>query len=134
MSRFFNDTSAPEHKDAGTLGRALFDDQSFEDWSELYSTNTFSIFFVTTAFVGLLTKGSQEIPNYTSSVINITSISAIMKLAQNHVGIFPSLNAWLNPLMKPFEIVRLQQRESRSISFDEVALNGVRTQEGPSTG
>jgi hypothetical protein len=40
---------------------------------------------VTTAFLGLLAKGSDDIPGYWSSVINITSISGIIKLAQNHV-------------------------------------------------
>ncbi|KAI0081604.1 short-chain dehydrogenase [Panus rudis PR-1116 ss-1] len=84
VSRFFNDTSAPEHKDAETLGRALFDNESFEAWSNVYNTNTFSIYFVTTAFLGLLAKGSEDRPGYTSSVVNITSISGLMKLAQNH--------------------------------------------------
>ncbi|KAJ8519006.1 hypothetical protein ONZ45_g3993 [Pleurotus djamor] len=85
-SPFFNDLSAPEHKDAETLGRALFENESFEQWSSLYNINTFSIFFVTTAFVGLLTKGSQEKESegFTSSVINTTSISGIIKVAQNH--------------------------------------------------
>jgi len=63
----------------------LFDNESFEAWSELYRINTFSIFFVTNAFLGLLDKGSREKEGYTSSVINITSISGIMKLAQKHV-------------------------------------------------
>jgi len=84
LSQFLNDTSAPEHKDPETLGMALFQNESFEGWSELYSTNTFSVFFVTTAFLGLLSKGSTDKEGYTSCVINITSISGIMKLAQNH--------------------------------------------------
>jgi NAD(P)-dependent dehydrogenase (short-subunit alcohol dehydrogenase family) len=79
--------SAPEHKDAETLGMALFNNESFEAWGSLYSINTFSIFFVTNAFLGLLDKGSQEPnrPNYISTVINITSISGLIKLAQDHV-------------------------------------------------
>ena len=85
VSTFFNNTSNPQHKDAGTLGRALFDNESFEAWGKLYEVNTFSIFFVTTAFLGLLAKGSDDIFGYSSSVINITSISGIMKLAQEHV-------------------------------------------------
>jgi NAD(P)-dependent dehydrogenase (short-subunit alcohol dehydrogenase family) len=91
VSRFLNDPSAPEHKDAGTLGRALFDNESFESWSSLYNVNTFPIFFVTTAFLGLLATGSEDRPGYTSSVINITSISGIMKLAQNHVCLYQAI-------------------------------------------
>jgi hypothetical protein len=42
---------------------------------------------MTTAFLGLLDKGSRDIEGYTSSVINITSISGIVKIAQGHVSI-----------------------------------------------
>jgi NAD(P)-dependent dehydrogenase (short-subunit alcohol dehydrogenase family) len=84
-----NDNSAPERKDASTLGQALFDNESFDSWADLYKINTFSIFFVTTAFLGLLDNGSREKEGYTSSVINITSISGITKLAQRHVCDIP---------------------------------------------
>ncbi|KAJ7600969.1 hypothetical protein C8J56DRAFT_911736 [Mycena floridula] len=83
-SPFFNRLSSPEHKDAETLGTALFNNESFQGWGDLYAINTFSIFFVTTCFLGLLEKGSQERGRYTSSVINLTSISGITKLAQDH--------------------------------------------------
>ncbi|EAU85918.1 short-chain dehydrogenase [Coprinopsis cinerea okayama7 len=83
-SNFFGDPSAPEQKDAETLGQALFNNESFEQWSQLYTINTFSIFFMTTAFLGLLAKGGEEIPGHWSSVVNITSISGVMKLAQDH--------------------------------------------------
>jgi NAD(P)-dependent dehydrogenase (short-subunit alcohol dehydrogenase family) len=79
--------SAPEHESAETLGRALFENESVEQWAELYSTNVSSIFFVTTAFLGLLAKGSEDRADYLSCVINISSVSAHWKLAQNHVCI-----------------------------------------------
>lgn len=78
---------APEHQSAETLGRALFDNESFEAWSQVYTINSSSIFFVTTAFAGLLAKGSEDKAGYQSSVVNISSISGHMKLAQNHVCI-----------------------------------------------
>jgi len=83
-SPFFNDLSAPEHKDVETLSNALFQQESFEEWADLYRANTFSVYFVAVAFMGLLSKGSAEVANYTSCVINITSISGNIKLAQNH--------------------------------------------------
>ncbi|KAI0916761.1 hypothetical protein AcW2_007068 [Taiwanofungus camphoratus] len=86
LSPFFNDPKAPEHKDAETLGRALFNHESFEEWERVHRINTFSIYFMTTAFLGLLTKGSLDIPGYTSCVINVTSISGNIKLAQRHFG------------------------------------------------
>ena len=85
ISPFLDNEEAPENKSAESLGTALFNCQSFEDWSSHSSVNLASIFFVTTAFLGLLTKGSDDIPGYWSSVINITSISGILKLSQNHV-------------------------------------------------
>lgn len=85
MSPFLEDPNAPERKDAETLGQALFDNESFEAWSDLYQINLFSIFFVSTAFLGLLAKGSEDSEGYWSSIVNITSISGVIKLAQNHV-------------------------------------------------
>jgi NAD(P)-dependent dehydrogenase (short-subunit alcohol dehydrogenase family) len=76
---------APERKDAESLGQALFNNETPQQWADLYAINTFSIFFVTTAFLGLLDKGSHDSEGFSSSVINITSISGIIKLAQEHV-------------------------------------------------
>jgi NAD(P)-dependent dehydrogenase (short-subunit alcohol dehydrogenase family) len=84
-SPFLNDKEAPENKTAESLGTALFNCHSFESWTSHSSINLASIFFVTAAFLGLLATGSEDIQGYWSSVINITSISGIIKLAQNHV-------------------------------------------------
>jgi NAD(P)-dependent dehydrogenase (short-subunit alcohol dehydrogenase family) len=78
-------SDAPERKDAESLGMGLFNNESFEEWGNHYNINCFSIFFMTSAFLGLLAKGSSELPGYTASVINTTSISGITKLAQRHV-------------------------------------------------
>lgn len=94
-----NDPSAPERKDAESIGNALFQEPQ-DGWGSLYTINTFSIFFVTTAFLGLLDKGSREAsvqrPGFISSVINTTSISGITKLAQDHVRIASSLDEYLD--------------------------------------
>jgi NAD(P)-dependent dehydrogenase (short-subunit alcohol dehydrogenase family) len=82
------DVSASKYQDADVLGEALFQ-ESAEAWAKLYAINTFSIHFVTAAFLGLLAKGSKETQDYTSCVINITSISGLAKLSQNHVMKFP---------------------------------------------
>ncbi|KAF8908960.1 short-chain dehydrogenase [Gymnopilus junonius] len=83
-SLFFSDPSAPESKTAESLGTALFNNESLEEWADHYKINSASIFFVTTAFLGLLAKGSEDEKGYLSSVINITSISGLIKLAQDH--------------------------------------------------
>ncbi|KAK0201691.1 NAD(P)-binding protein [Desarmillaria ectypa] len=83
MSLWFNDLTSPQHKDAETLGQALFA-ESEEEWADVFAINVYSIYFVTMVFLGLLEKGTKDQTGYTSSVINITSISAITKLAQQH--------------------------------------------------
>jgi len=84
---FLNNPQAPENTNAETLGNALFDDDGQDAWTALYKINTFSIYYMTSAFLGLLDKGSRDVEGYTSTVINITSISGILKIAQRHVGI-----------------------------------------------
>ena len=85
-SPFLGDPNSPERKDPETLGTALFNNETFEGWADLYSINSASIFFVTTAFMGLLSKGSADVEHYWSTVINTTSISGVIKIAQEHVS------------------------------------------------
>lgn len=85
-SAFLKDPSSPEHASAGTLGTALFNNESFDEWSSLFSINVSSLFFVSTAFLGLLAKASKEDQPFSANVVNITSISGSMKLAQAHVS------------------------------------------------
>lgn len=123
-SQFFNDLSAPEHKDAETLGTALFNNESFEGWADLYKINSASIFFVTTAFTGLLAKGSKDVEGHWSSVVNITSMSGVIKLAQNHVSLLnsPTISISKPPLTYDFFFgnqVLLQQRQSSRRASNE---------------
>jgi NAD(P)-dependent dehydrogenase (short-subunit alcohol dehydrogenase family) len=83
---WLNTEDAPEKKDVETFGNALFNDEGFDGWASLYKINTFSVYYVTSAMLGLLDKGSKDFEDsFSSSVVNITSISGITKLAQNHV-------------------------------------------------
>lgn len=76
-------TAVPnDAKSAASFGAALFEAESFEDWAGLYRVNVSSVFFATLGFLGLLEKSGVS-----ASVINIGSISGVMKLAQNHVRI-----------------------------------------------
>jgi hypothetical protein len=68
--------STTTQKEAGPLSEYLFNDESFEEWSPLYSTNTFSI---AVACLDVLDKGSKnnDKEGFSSSVINFTSISGL---------------------------------------------------------
>lgn len=48
-------------------------------WATVFDTNTFAPFFVTRAFIDLLTKGAES-RNGTASVINISSVAADVKM------------------------------------------------------
>lgn len=50
-----------------------------EEWQETFNTNLIGQFFITAAFLPLLDKGRELTPGYSSSVVNIASISGVMK-------------------------------------------------------
>ncbi|KAB5592312.1 Short chain dehydrogenase/reductase family protein [Ceratobasidium theobromae] len=87
-SIFFSDPTSPERKDTTTLGTALFKSESFQGWADLFSINVSSNYFVSVAFLGLLEAATRaresETGGWSSSIVNITSISGQMKLSQNH--------------------------------------------------
>ncbi|KAJ1020390.1 hypothetical protein NDA13_005709 [Ustilago tritici] len=56
--------------------------ESFEAWDQLFRVNTSSVFFSTMTMLPLLTASHTS--SYTSSVINITSISGMVKVSQSH--------------------------------------------------
>ncbi|KAF9005293.1 hypothetical protein BDZ89DRAFT_1145312 [Hymenopellis radicata] len=70
-SFWFNDLTSPQHKDAETVGQALFE-ESAQGWADVYAINVHSIYFVTTAFLGLLEAGTKSRPGYTSTHRNIS--------------------------------------------------------------
>ncbi len=79
-------TSAMEQKVAKDYGDTLFKNQSFDDWAKLFSLNLSALFFVTTAFLGLLEASTRDKPGSTASVINIGSAMSHLKLAYARVS------------------------------------------------
>ncbi|KAI1418999.1 hypothetical protein F5Y12DRAFT_795520 [Xylaria sp. FL1777] len=64
----------------------LFDAEAstFEDWTSVYQTNVSQLFFTTTAFLPLLQRATDSTPGWSSAVLNITSISGLVKSSQHH--------------------------------------------------
>jgi NAD(P)-dependent dehydrogenase (short-subunit alcohol dehydrogenase family) len=54
-----------------------------EKWAETFKTNITSQFFVAAGFLPLLSNGRQGTPGYSPSIVNITSISGVMKGSSN---------------------------------------------------
>jgi len=74
-----------EHEDPEKLRESLFEKSGdISEWDGIFRTNVAQIFFVTTAFLPLLQKGTERKRGWSSTVINITSISGIVKASQHH--------------------------------------------------
>lgn len=85
------ETFQTEAKSADEMKKNLFDDDkaTFDDWIETYRTNVAQCYFMTTAFLPLLQKATEHQHGYSGTVINISSISGLVKTTQHH----PSYNA-----------------------------------------
>jgi len=74
-----------EQEDPKGLQEELFHNTSkISDWEGVMRTNVMQLFFVTTAFLPLLSKSTENQPAWSSTVINISSISGIVKASQHH--------------------------------------------------
>ncbi|KAF2217930.1 hypothetical protein CERZMDRAFT_108521 [Cercospora zeae-maydis SCOH1-5] len=84
-------TFKTEAKNAEELKSNLFENQdaSFEDWEAVYRTNVGQLYFVTTCFLPLLQKATEKTYGWSSTVINISSMSGEVKTMQHH----PQYNA-----------------------------------------
>lgn len=79
-------TFQTEAKSAEEMKANLFDsdDAQFDDWTEVYRTNVPSLYFMTTAFLPLLKKATEHQYGYSGCVINVSSMSGIVKTSQHH--------------------------------------------------
>lgn len=79
-------TTQTEAKTAEEMSKNLFEDdgEDFTTWSDTYTTNVSAVFFMSTAFLPLLQKASEHQKGYSGTLINITSISGIVRTAQHH--------------------------------------------------
>ncbi|ESU10522.1 hypothetical protein FGSG_02792 [Fusarium graminearum PH-1] len=75
-----------EANSAQKMKENLFDnkDATFEDWNQTYNTNVTGMYFTTAAFLPLLQKSSEKYQGWSSTVINISSISGLIQKSQHH--------------------------------------------------
>jgi len=78
------DKTTPDGKDAEDLKKNLFGPTSVEEWTDVYATNVVGPFLMSTAFLPLLQKASEKIHGYSGTIINISSISGMVKISQGH--------------------------------------------------
>jgi NAD(P)-dependent dehydrogenase (short-subunit alcohol dehydrogenase family) len=80
-----------EASSAEEMKKNMFDNEeaTFKDWDDVYRTNVSQIYFMTTAFLPLLQKATENQHGYSGTVINISSISGQVMTMQHH----PQYNA-----------------------------------------
>ena len=76
------DTSS--EKSAEEARKEFFDSTSVEEWTDLYATNVVGPYMMTTAFLPLLQKSTETHYGWSGTVINITSISGLVRISQGH--------------------------------------------------
>lgn len=93
------------------------DKSTYESWNETYNTNVTAMYFVTAAFLPLLQKSSETHKAWSSTVINISSISGLIKSAQHHFAYNASKGA----------AVHLTRLLSAEIAANElkIRVNGI---------
>ncbi|ETN39479.1 uncharacterized protein HMPREF1541_05703 [Cyphellophora europaea CBS 101466] len=79
-------TQQTEAETTKEMSKNLFEDENetFELWADTFKTNAAQLFFMTTAFLPLLQNASEMHHGYSGTVINITSISGVVKTSQHH--------------------------------------------------
>lgn len=84
ISSSAKDDTDREHPEG--LKETLFDQDANnpEEWESVYRTNVCQLYFMTAAFLPLLSRGTEAEHGFSSTVINISSISGIVKVSQHH--------------------------------------------------
>ncbi|KAI9831914.1 MAG: hypothetical protein M1819_004636 [Sarea resinae] len=68
----------PDFTSAESIAEHLWKSEP-QSWADTFETNVTSYYFMSVAFLPLLHKGRESIPGYSSSIVNVASISGFMK-------------------------------------------------------
>ncbi|KAF7370173.1 Nad-binding protein [Mycena sanguinolenta] len=86
----------PDGKDAEEVKKNLFRPTSIEEWTSVYATNVVAPYLMTTAFLPLLQRATEQHHGYSGTVINITSISGMLKASQGQFSYNTSKGAFIH--------------------------------------
>ncbi|ORY28611.1 hypothetical protein BCR39DRAFT_534374 [Naematelia encephala] len=67
-------------EDAEKFSKQLLKSE-FQEWQDIYQTNVTAYYFVSAAFLPLLNAGANSTKGYASQIINVSSISGLLKSA-----------------------------------------------------
>ncbi|KAL8630103.1 hypothetical protein Q9189_004176 [Teloschistes chrysophthalmus] len=74
----FSQAGKPDPKSPQNIAEHLMASES-EQWAETFQTNITAQYFMSAAFLPLLAKGREVTPGYSTSIVNVASISGVMK-------------------------------------------------------
>jgi NAD(P)-dependent dehydrogenase (short-subunit alcohol dehydrogenase family) len=76
--------AVPDETRATSLKEKLWNNETFEGWSDTYNTDVTAVYFTTVALLPLLQAGTESHGHLSASVIVISSMSGIMRESQGH--------------------------------------------------
>lgn len=92
----FKEGASPESK-AELISKRIMESEDFNGWDFVFRANVHALHFCSVAFLPLLVKGNSSPPTgrepgssgvgtsgWTAGIVNITSISGLVKSSQNH--------------------------------------------------
>lgn len=74
----------------------MFGETSEKEWLDTYQTNVVGPFLMGTAFLPLLTKGTEQTHGWSSTIVNISSISGHVRISQDHFSYNASKGATIH--------------------------------------
>lgn len=88
--------TSTEAETAEELRKNLLEPTSVEEWTSIYATNVVGPYLMTCGFLPLLQKATEHQYGYSGTVINITSISGLVKISQGHFSYNASKGAQIH--------------------------------------
>ncbi|GIZ39255.1 hypothetical protein CKM354_000264500 [Cercospora kikuchii] len=73
-----NEDGPPDMSSAEAISKYFLRSEE-QEWADTFRTNVMGQYFMSMAFLSLLEKGGKQTPGYSSSVVNVSSISGAMK-------------------------------------------------------
>lgn len=95
----FSQAGTPDWTSAKAISEHFMQSEP-EQWAQTFDTNVTGQFFTTMAFLPLLEKGRDVSPGYSSSVVNVASISGVMKGSSSGQFAYASSKAGTSPCPK----------------------------------
>lgn len=95
----FSQAGTPDWASANAISEHFMQSEP-EQWADTFQTNITAQFFTTMALLPLLEKGRNVSPGYTSSVVNVASISGVMKGTSSGQFAYATSKAGMSPRRK----------------------------------